>query len=50
LVLTYGTYLPIQRHLIVTPFQLIPDHTQLDPRFNMTPNTVKLVCFFLETL
>ncbi len=22
-----GTYLPIPRHLIVKPFQLIPDHT-----------------------
>ncbi len=50
LVLTYHTYLPIPRHLIVTSFQLIPDHTQLDPRFQMTPNTAELVCFFLETL
>ncbi len=48
---TYIWYLPTNppRYLIVTPFQLIPDHTQLDPRFQMTPNTAELACFFLET-
>ena len=45
-----GTYLRVPRHLIVTHFQLIPDQTQLDPRYSKTPNTVELVCFFLETL
>jgi hypothetical protein len=50
LVLIWGTYLQIPHHLIVTPFQLIPDQSQLDPRNSKTPNTVELVCFLLETL